>query len=108
MLLTVTGLGLALGALVHPALGADKVFGFYHPMRDPGARHIAPILNANALSGYLNISICLLFAITAGLSGCVSAANTGYYGQTPQTYNLTVTATSGNLSRSTYLTLTVQ
>jgi sugar lactone lactonase YvrE len=53
-------------------------------------------------------SICLLFAITAGLSGCVSAANTGYYGQTPQTYNLTVTATSGNLSRSTYLTLTVQ
>ena len=53
-------------------------------------------------------SICLLFAITAGLSGCVSAPNTGYYGQTPQTYNLTVTATSGNLSRSTYLTLTVQ
>jgi sugar lactone lactonase YvrE len=53
-------------------------------------------------------SICLLFAITAGLSGCVSAANTGYYGQTPQTYNLTVTASSGNLSRSTYLTLTVQ
>jgi hypothetical protein len=53
-------------------------------------------------------SICLLFAITAGLSGCVSAPDTGYYGQTPQTYNLTVTATSGNLSRSTYLTLTVQ
>jgi hypothetical protein len=53
-------------------------------------------------------SICLLFAITAGLSGCVSTPNTGYYGQTPQTYNLTVTATSGNLSRSTYLTLTVQ
>jgi large repetitive protein len=53
-------------------------------------------------------SLCLLFAITAGLSGCVSAPNTGYYGQTPQTYNLTVTATSGNLSRSTYLTLTVQ
>ena len=53
-------------------------------------------------------SICLLFAITAGLSGCASAANTGYYGETPQTYNLTVTATSGNLTRSTYLTLTVQ
>ncbi len=53
-------------------------------------------------------SICLLLAITAGLSGCASAANTGYYGETPQTYNLTVTATSGNLSRSTYLTLTVQ
>jgi sugar lactone lactonase YvrE len=53
-------------------------------------------------------SLCLLFAITAGLSGCAGPANTGYYGETPQTYNLTVTATSGNLSRSTYLTLTVQ
>jgi hypothetical protein len=53
-------------------------------------------------------SLCLLFAITAGLSGCAGPADTGYYGETPQTYNLTVTATSGNLSRSTYLTLTVQ
>jgi len=53
-------------------------------------------------------SICLLFAITAGISGCAGPANTGYYGETPQTYNLTVTATSGNLTRSTYLTLTVQ
>ncbi|MGA8938903.1 MAG: Ig-like domain repeat protein [Acidobacteriaceae bacterium] len=53
-------------------------------------------------------SICLLVAITAGLSGCMSDPSTGYYGQTPQTYNLTVTATSGNLTRSTYLTLTVQ
>ncbi len=53
-------------------------------------------------------SICLLLAITAGLSGCISSASSGYYGQTPQTYNLTVTATSGNLTRSTYLKLTVQ
>ncbi len=58
--------------------------------------------------GSLLASLCLLFAFTAGLTGCISAANTGYYGQTPQTYNLTVTATSGNLTRSTYLTLTVQ
>jgi len=53
-------------------------------------------------------SICLLLAITAGLSGCAGPADTGYYGETPQSYNLTVTATSGNLSRSVYLTLTVQ
>ena len=58
--------------------------------------------------GSLLASLCLLFALTAGLTGCISAANTGYYGQTPQTYNLTVTATSGKLTRSTYLTLTVQ
>lgn len=53
-------------------------------------------------------AIIVLFGLTAGLSGCISAADTGYYGQTPQTYNLTVTATSGNLIRSTNLTLTVQ
>jgi hypothetical protein len=58
--------------------------------------------------GSLLASVCLLFALTAGLSGCVSDPTTGYYGQTPQTYNLTVTATSGNLVRSTFLTLTVQ
>jgi len=53
-------------------------------------------------------SILLLFAITASLSGCAGPADTGYYGETPKSYNLTVTATSGNLSRSVYLTLTVQ
>jgi len=53
-------------------------------------------------------SILLLLAITAGVSGCAGPADTGYYGETPNTYNLTVTATSGNLSRSVYLTLTVQ
>jgi large repetitive protein len=58
--------------------------------------------------GALLASLCLLVMMTAGLTGCISSPATGYYGQTPQTYNLTVTATSGNLSRSTYLTLTVQ
>jgi sugar lactone lactonase YvrE len=58
--------------------------------------------------GSLLASICLLLAITGGLTGCMSDPSSGYYGQTPKNYNLTVTATSGNLSRSTYLTLTVQ
>jgi sugar lactone lactonase YvrE len=58
--------------------------------------------------GSLFASICLLLALTAGLTGCISSPATGYYGQTPNTYNLTVTATSGNLARSTYLTLTIQ
>ncbi len=53
---------LALAAWLHPPLGAEKVFGFYQPMRSPGARHLAPILNVNALSGYLNIALCLIFA----------------------------------------------
>jgi hypothetical protein len=58
--------------------------------------------------GSLLASVCLLFAITGGLAGCISDPSSGYYGQTPQTYNVTVTATSGNLARSTPLTLTVQ
>jgi sugar lactone lactonase YvrE len=58
--------------------------------------------------GSLLASLCLLFALTGGLTGCISDPATGYYGQTPKTYNLTVTATSGNLVRSVYLTLTVQ
>jgi|GEM_PF-2568616 len=58
--------------------------------------------------GTLLASLCLLVMMTAGLTGCISSPASGYYGQTPQTYNLTVTATAGNLSRSTYLTLTVQ
>jgi hypothetical protein len=90
-----------------------------HLQRPPSRRSYAPITLAlltlplawfrrRKRFASLFASICLLFAITAGLSGCVSAPATGYYGQTPQTYNLTVTATSGNLSRSTNLTLTVQ
>ena len=57
--------------------------------------------------GSLLAALCLFLAI-GGLTGCVSDPSTGYYGQTPKTYNLTVTATSGNLSRSVYLTLTIQ
>lgn len=58
--------------------------------------------------GSLLASVCLLLAITGGLTGCISDPASGYYGQTPQSYNVTVTATSGNLARSTYLTLTIQ
>jgi tetratricopeptide (TPR) repeat protein len=59
--LMATGLALAVAAWVHPALGADKVFGIYRPLRDPGARHMAPILNNNVLSGYLNIGLAITF-----------------------------------------------
>jgi hypothetical protein len=43
----------------------------------------------------------------AGLSGCGSSGS-GFFAQAPQTYTLTVTGTSGNISRSTNLTLTVE
>jgi hypothetical protein len=59
--LVATGLALAVAAWLHPAFGADKVFGIYQPMHAPGVRHVAPILNANVLSGYLNIALCVAF-----------------------------------------------
>jgi hypothetical protein len=42
---------------------------------------------------------------TVGLSGC---AGNGYFGQPPQNYTVTVTGTSGTLSHSATVTLTVE
>jgi hypothetical protein len=42
----------------------------------------------------------------AGLSGC--GTNSGFFGQPETTYNVQITATSGSLSHSTSVTLTVQ
>jgi hypothetical protein len=41
-----------------------------------------------------------------GMTGC--GASSGFFGQTPQNYTITVTATSGTLSHSTTVTLTVE
>ena len=45
-------------------------------------------------------------ATIAGLAGC--GGRSGYFGQQPTTYTVTMTATSGNLSYTTPLTLTVE
>jgi subtilase family serine protease len=56
------------------------------------------------------VSVLLLsiagWAAMAGLSGCASLS--GFLGQSPQTYTVTVTGTSGALSHSTTVTLTVE
>jgi hypothetical protein len=60
----------------------------------------------------LRRAICSLAMIAAGLlatsalSGC--GTGSGYFAQSPQTYTLVVTGTSGNLSASTKVTLTVE
>ena len=59
----------------------------------------------------LRLASVLLFSIAAwaamaGLSGCASLS--GYIGQSPQAYTVTVTGTSGTLSHSTTVILTVE
>lgn len=60
MILAAVVLGAA--AMLHPAFGAEKVFGLYRPTTPIAPRHIAPILNPNALAAFLNIGFCLALA----------------------------------------------
>ncbi len=55
---------LGIAALLHPAFGAEKVFGIYRPTGLYKDRHIAPLLNSNALAAYLNIGFCLALGWT--------------------------------------------
>ena len=54
--------------------------------------------------------LCLLAlgCLTAGLSGCVSNASSGYYAANPSQSTLMVTASSGSLTHSLTLTLEVE
>jgi tetratricopeptide (TPR) repeat protein len=60
--LVLTGVALALAAVLHPAFGAEKLYGFIEPEAHVEARHMAPFLNPNNLAGYLNIAFCIAFA----------------------------------------------
>jgi tetratricopeptide (TPR) repeat protein len=59
--LVVTGLVLAVAALLHPAFGAHKLYGLVEPRHDFG-RHLAPFLNPNNLASYINIAFCIALA----------------------------------------------
>ncbi len=57
--IVVTAIALAMAAILHPLLGAERVFGIYKPVAAIPERHIAPLLNANHLAAYINIGFCL-------------------------------------------------
>jgi hypothetical protein len=92
-----------------------------HPTHDLG-RRLAPFALALLLlpfAGRLRragrrfgrtVSLLLLLGVTlsaaVGLSGCGSAS--GFFGQQQTTYTVTVTGSSGALSHSTTVTLTVE
>lgn len=60
--LVLTGLALALAAILHPAFGAHKLYGFIRPAQVVEERHLAPFFNPNNLAAYLNIAFCIAFA----------------------------------------------
>lgn len=62
-IVSVVAVVVAVAALVHPAVGAERVFGFYRPKSNIDARHIAPILNPNSLAAYVNIGACLALGL---------------------------------------------
>ncbi len=86
----------------------------------PSSRHRAPAFLALLLlpTGFLLrrrravIRLLLIFvglaAASTSLTGCLQDQATGYYGNDPQTYTVTVTGTSGTLTHSVKVTLTVE
>jgi hypothetical protein len=94
-----------------------------HGQPRPTSRRYAPIATALLLlplAGFMRrkrlgitklgslLTLLLLAVGTSTLTGCITNASSGYYGVVPHTYNLIVTGTSGQLTRTTGLTLTVQ
>lgn len=63
-IVVVTGLTLAIAALLHPAFGAHRLYGIWEPRAHSELylRHLAPLLNPNNLAGYINIALCLAMA----------------------------------------------
>jgi hypothetical protein len=59
------------------------------------------------MSRYLVLLVAVGLLAAAGLSGCGSK-DSGFFGQAAQTFSVTVTGTSGPLSHSTKVTLTVE
>ncbi len=55
---------MAAASILHPVVGAEQVLGLYRPKNDYG-HHIAPLLNANHLSGYLNIGLATGLGVLA-------------------------------------------
>ena len=64
--------------------------------------------SGRAAGRYLFLMLVLLAGavVTTSLTGCGS--HNGFFGHAPQTYNITITATSGTLQHSVKTTLTVQ
>ncbi len=54
---------MAVAALLHPAFGAQRVFGAYEPVAKYAfaPKNLAPLLNTNHLAAYVNVGFCVAF-----------------------------------------------
>ena len=88
-------LSVALGLLLLPFVGSRRLRN-----------------NGRAAGRYIFLMLVLLGGIvaTTGLTGCGIAGvkGNGFFGQAPQTYNITITATSGTIQHSVNVTLNVE
>lgn len=64
--IVVAGVAMAIAAAIHPAFGAQKVFGAYEPVAKYAfaPKNLSPLLNTNHLAAYVNIAFCVAFATT--------------------------------------------
>ncbi|MDH5674595.1 MAG: hypothetical protein OEZ06_20880 [Myxococcales bacterium] len=60
---------MALVALAHAATGLDRVFGLYRPIFAKRRVLLAPIMNMNALGGFLAMGVPLLLGLALSLHG---------------------------------------
>jgi hypothetical protein len=88
-------LSVALGLLLLPFMGSRRL------RRD-----------GRAAGRYVFLAVVLLGGIvaTTGLTGCgiTDVKGNGFFGQAPQTYHITITATSGTIQHSVNVTLNVE
>ena len=60
-LVVASAVAMAVSALAHAALGAERVFGIYRPreLHAYAPNRFAPLLNTNHLAAYLNVGTCV-------------------------------------------------
>jgi large repetitive protein len=99
---------------------ANHVARLEHQPQHPGSRTLAPIAFAAIFAplaffrrrSRLGVTICLALIATAaslGLTGCgLGDTSAGYYSPQPHTYPITITATSGSLTHTVAVNLTVE